>query len=104
MSTLPLHDALPIFGAVTLHADLVAASNDVAATSSRSRKIAVLADLLRRLDAGEAPIAAGLLSGLPRQGRLGVGYSTIYALEQAPAREASLTIGDLDFADRKSVV
>ena len=83
---------------MTLLADLVAASNDVAATSSRSRKIAVLADLLRRLDAGEAPIAAGLLSGLPRHGRVGVGYSTIYALEQAPAREASLTIGDLDFA------
>jgi DNA ligase-1 len=83
---------------VTLLADLVAASNEVAATSSRSRKIAVLADLLRRVDAGEAPVAAGLLSGLPRQGRVGVGYSTIYGLEQAPTAEPSLTIADLDAA------
>src|SRR5438128_2948110 len=83
---------------MTLLADLVAASDDVAATGSRSRKIAVLADLLCRVDAGEAPVAAGLLSGLPRQGRVGVGYSTIYGLEEAPAAETSLTIADLDDA------
>jgi DNA ligase 1 len=83
---------------MTLLADLVAASNEVAATSSRSRKIAVLADRLRRLEPGEVPIAAGLLSGLPRQGRVGVGYAAVYGLEQAPAREASLTIHDLDVA------
>jgi DNA ligase 1 len=83
---------------VTLLADLVAASNEVAATSSRSRKIAILAELLRRLEPGEVTIAAGFLSGLPRQGRVGVGYSTIYGLEQAPAPEPSLTISDLDAA------
>ena len=83
---------------MTLLADLVAASNEVAATSSRSRKIAVLADRLRRLEPGEVPIAAGLLSGLPRQGRVGVGYAAVYGLEQAPAREPSLTIHDLDGA------
>jgi ATP-dependent DNA ligase len=87
-----------IIGAVTLLADLVAASDDVAATSSRSRKIAVLADLLRRLDADEVPIAAGLVSGVPRQGRVGVGYATVYAVEQAPAAEPALTIHDLDAA------
>src|ERR671932_1606074 len=65
-----------IIGAVTLLADLVAASDAVAATSSRSRKIAVLADLLRGLDPGEAPVAAGLLSRPPRQGPGRVGYST----------------------------
>ena len=70
---------------MTLLADLVAASNDVAATSSRSRKVAVLAELLRGLEVEEVPIAAGLVSGVPRQGRVGVGYSTIYGLEQAPA-------------------
>jgi DNA ligase-1 len=83
---------------MTLLADLVAASNEVAATSSRSRKIAVVADLLRRLEPGEVPIAAGLLSGLPRQGRVGVGYAAVYGIEQAPAGEASLTIHDLDVA------
>lgn len=83
---------------MTLLAALVAASDEVAATSSRSRKTAVLADLLRRLEAEEVPIAAGLVSGLPRQGRVGVGYAAVYAVEQEPAREPSLTIHDLDVA------
>ena len=78
--------------------DVVAASNEVAETSSRSRKIAILAELLARLDPSEVAIAAGFLSGVPRQGRVGVGYSTVYSLTQAPAREPSLTIGDLDAA------
>jgi hypothetical protein len=54
---------------MTLLADLVRASNDVASTSSHSRKIAILAHLLRRLEPSEVTIAAGFLSGLPRQGR-----------------------------------
>jgi DNA ligase 1 len=83
---------------VTLLADLVTASNEVAETSSRSRKIAILAELLARLEPAEVAIAAGLLSGVPRQGRVGVGYSTIYAVEQAPASQPSLRIEDLDVA------
>ena len=83
---------------MTLLADVVAASRDVAATSSRSRKIAVLAELLRRLDPEEVPVAVGFLAGAPRQGRVGVGYSTIYGIECAPAAEPSLTVGELDRA------
>jgi DNA ligase 1 len=83
---------------MTLLADLVTASREVAATSSRSRKVTILAELLRRLDADEIPIAVGLLSGVPRQGRVGVGYSTVYGLEHAPALEPTLTVGDLDQA------
>jgi DNA ligase-1 len=83
---------------MTLLADVVSASQAVSATSSRSRKVAVLADLLQRLDPSEVAIAAGLLSGAPRQGRVGVGYSTIYGVESAPADEPTLTVGDLDTA------
>ena len=83
---------------MTLLADLVSASNEVAGTSSRSRKIAILAELLQRLDASEVPISVGLLSGVPRQGRVGVGYSTIYGIDRPPASEPSLTIEDLDRA------
>jgi DNA ligase 1 len=83
---------------MTLLADLVSASNEVAGTTSRSRKIAILAELLQRLDASEVPISVGLLSGVPRQGRVGVGYSTIYGIERRPADEPSLTIEDLDRA------
>ncbi|HEX6700348.1 MAG TPA: ATP-dependent DNA ligase [Gaiellaceae bacterium] len=83
---------------MTLLADLVGASQRVAETSSRSQKIATLAELLRSLEPAEVAIAAGFLSGAPRQGRVGVGYSTIYRLDQAPSATASVTIGDLDAA------
>jgi DNA ligase-1 len=62
---------------MTLLADLVAVSDRVARTSSRSQKIALLAELLRGLAPDEVGVAVGALSGLPRQGRVGIGYSTI---------------------------
>jgi DNA ligase 1 len=83
---------------MTLLADVVAASAAVTDTSSRSRKVAIFAELLRKLDPDEVPIAVGLLSGVPRQGRVGVGYATIYGIEQQPAADASLTVDDLDRA------
>jgi DNA ligase 1 len=83
---------------MTLLADVVTASREVAATSSRSRKVAILAELLRRLDPREVPPAVGFLAGVPRQGRVGVGYSTIYGVRLPPATDASLTIDDLDRA------
>jgi DNA ligase-1 len=84
---------------VTLLADLVAASDEVAATRSRSRKIAILAELLRSLEPGEVPIAVGYLSGVPRQGRIGIGYAAVYrnaSESPAPAAEPSLTIDHVD--------
>jgi DNA ligase-1 len=83
---------------MTLLAEVVNASREVAGTSSRSRKVAILAELLQRLDADEIPIAVGFLSGVPRQGRVGVGYSTIYRLEHGRAVEPTLTVGELDRA------
>jgi DNA ligase 1 len=83
---------------MTLLADVVTASRDVTETSSRSGKVAILAELLRRLDPNEVALAVGFLVGVPRQGRVGVGYSTIYGIERAPAAESSLTIEELDRA------
>jgi DNA ligase 1 len=83
---------------VTLLADVVAASREVAETSSRSRKVATLADLLARLDPAEVPIVTGVLSGTPRQGRIGVGYSTVYGVQPEPASVPSLTVRELDVA------
>jgi DNA ligase-1 len=79
-------------------ADIATASREVADTSSRSRKVAILAELLRELDANEVPVAVGFLTGAPRQGRVGVGYATIYGIESAPAGKASLTLDELDRA------
>jgi DNA ligase-1 len=83
---------------VTLLADVVAASAEVAETRSRSRKIAILAALLTRLDGDEVPIAVGFLAGAPRQGRIGIGYSTMSGIAHATAAEPSLAVGDLDRA------
>src|ERR687895_2651527 len=83
---------------MTLLADVVTASREVTETSSRSAKVQILAELLRRLDPSEVGIAVGFLAGAPRQGRVGIGYSTIYGIERPPAREPSLTIEELDRA------
>jgi DNA ligase 1 len=83
---------------MSLLTDVVAASQTVAGTSSRSRKVSALAELLRTLAPEEVPIATGLLSGVPRQGRVGVGYSTIYGIEHDAAQQPSLTLADLDHA------
>jgi DNA ligase 1 len=83
---------------VTLLANVVTASGAVTDTSARSQKVAILAELLRALEPAEVPIAVGFLAGAPRQGRVGVGYSTIYGIEQAPAVEPSVTIDELDRA------
>jgi DNA ligase-1 len=83
---------------MTLLADVVSASREVAATGSRSRKVAILAELLRQLEPDEVPICVGFLTGLPRQGRIGIGYSTIYGIPRGPAGEPSLTVHDVDRA------
>ena len=83
---------------VTLFADVVDASSQIGATSSRSRKIAILAELLSAVEAGEVAICVGFLSGLPRQGRVGVGYAAVYGAQTAPAAEPTLTVPEVDRA------
>jgi len=66
-------------------AELVQVSADLAATSARNEKIALLSDLLRRLEAAEIPIAVAYLSGHLRQGRIGLGWAALSsAADDAP--------------------
>ncbi|MEO6601584.1 MAG: ATP-dependent DNA ligase [Polyangiaceae bacterium] len=58
-------------------ADIVSASREVAATRSRTKKIARFAELLRSLSVAELPAAIGFLCGELRQGRLGLGYRAL---------------------------
>jgi DNA ligase-1 len=53
---------------------------------------------LTSLGPGEVAICVGFLSGAPRQGRVGVGYATLYGIDVPPADEPSLTVADLDRA------
>jgi len=77
-------------------AEVVRASQQLAETASRSAKVAILADLLRRLEPDEVPVVAGMLSGVPRQGRIGVGYASVYGRERAAGVRGRLTVGELD--------
>jgi DNA ligase 1 len=83
---------------MTPFAEVVEASRLVAETSSRAAKVAILADLLRTLDADEVPVVVGFLSGVPRQGRIGIGYATVYGTRAPPSAKPSLLVGDVDRA------
>jgi DNA ligase 1 len=80
----------------TLLAELIATSQDVAATNSRTAKTVRLASFFRALDPGELPTAIGLLRGEPRQGRIGVGYASAFGTSVDPAPVAGLTVADVD--------
>ncbi|HEY8524826.1 MAG TPA: ATP-dependent DNA ligase [Acidimicrobiales bacterium] len=81
-----------------LFAEVVASSGAVAATRARSRKVAELAGLLHRLEPAEVPIVVAILTGAPRQGRIGVGWRTVARLDVPAAAEPSLTVADVDRA------
>lgn len=79
-----------------LLADLVAVSEAVSSTRSRTKKVDLLAETLRRLAPDEAPVAVSYLTGKPPQSRLGVGYATVYGVEAEPAVEPTLQILEVD--------
>ena len=78
---------------------MVRTSQAVASTPARSAKVASLAALLRRLEGpGEAEAAVAFLTGRPRQGRIGVGWATLRAVDPPAAGRPSLRVLDLDAA------
>lgn len=74
---------------------LARVSQEVAATSARSRKIALLAGLFREAEADDVPIVIPYLAGRLPQGRIGVGWKVL-SRPVAPAAEASLTVRQVD--------
>jgi DNA ligase-1 len=82
---------------MTALADLVATSAALTATSSRKAKVVALAELLGTLDSDEIAVAVAFLTGVPRQGRIGVGWARVSALH-GHAAAASVSIGGLDAA------
>lgn len=81
-----------------LLSELVAATEQAVATSSRLAKVAAISGALRSIDADEIVPAIGLLLARPRQGRVGVGWRTLANIEATHAASASLTILDVDAA------
>jgi DNA ligase 1 len=78
--------------------DLARASERVAATSKRNDKVAILADVLRRLEPSEVIAATSFLVGATPLGRIGVGWSTVAEVKSSPATAPSLTIRDVETA------
>ncbi|MBQ0853967.1 ATP-dependent DNA ligase [Streptomyces sp. BH-SS-21] len=70
-------------------------SQEVAATSARSRKVALLAELFRDAEADDVPIVIPYLAGRLPQGRLGVGWKLLGA-SVPPAGEPTLTVREVD--------
>ncbi|HET9475244.1 MAG TPA: hypothetical protein VFO82_15195, partial [Steroidobacteraceae bacterium] len=81
---------------MTLFANVVATSRQVAQTSARSAKIRLLAGCLRTLNPDELEIAVLYLSGDIRQGRIGIGPSTLRASAETVATAASLEVIEVD--------
>ena len=70
-------------------------SQEVAATSARSRKIALLAELFRDAEADDVPIVIPYLAGRLPQGRLGIGWKVL-SQPVDPASEPTLTVREAD--------
>ncbi|HTL87014.1 MAG TPA: ATP-dependent DNA ligase [Acidimicrobiia bacterium] len=84
-----------------LLADVVATSEAVASTRSRTAKIDALATLLARSTADEIATIVGFLVGQPRQGRIGIGWATLAAVRDSAVSDANgepLTVADVDTA------
>src|SRR5215472_1038486 len=79
--------------------EIVSASQSARETSARSDKVRHLAACLRRAAPDEIETAVGLLSGEPRQGRIGLGPAALRAARTATAAPApALTLPDVDAA------
>ncbi|MBW8737459.1 MAG: ATP-dependent DNA ligase [Streptomyces turgidiscabies] len=70
-------------------------SQEVAATSARSHKIALLAELFRDAGPDDVPIVIPYLAGRLPQGRLGIGWKMLDQ-QVPPAAGPSLTVRDVD--------
>jgi DNA ligase-1 len=83
--------------------DVVTISAAVGSTRSRRAKMDLIAGLLAVASPGDARLAASYLAGNLPQGRIGVGWATIDAIEAAPASGGSLTLADVDEALDRAV-
>ncbi|MBZ6102901.1 ATP-dependent DNA ligase [Streptomyces olivaceus] len=78
-----------------LLARLAQVSREVAETSARSRKTALLAELFREAEAADVPVVIPYLAGRLPQGRIGVGWKVL-GRPVPPADAPTLTVRDVD--------
>ncbi|CAN5148996.1 ATP-dependent DNA ligase [soil metagenome] len=79
--------------------ELAETSEGVAATRSRLQKVELLTDCLRRLNSPEIEVGVGYLTGILRQGHIGLGPAIVQqASKVSAAASASLELSDVDRA------
>lgn len=66
------------------------------ATRSRLKKVAEVSAVLTEAATADVPLIVSYLSGELPQGRIGLGYATVGAVDVEPAASAQLTVTDLD--------
>ncbi|HSJ44297.1 MAG TPA: ATP-dependent DNA ligase [Euzebyales bacterium] len=76
--------------------ELVAVSEAVGATRARTRKVALLSEMVRDLPPDDRSLAVGYLTGVVPQGRVGIGYVAVSGLDVAAADEPTLRLADVD--------
>lgn len=81
-----------------LFAELVSTSEEIASTRSRLSKRDALARLLATATPDETGLVVSYLSGELPQGKVGVGYATVYSLQVPPAHRSRVTLTELDEA------
>ncbi|MFH9574676.1 ATP-dependent DNA ligase [Streptomyces sp. NPDC017454] len=74
---------------------LAQVSREIAATSARSRKTALLAELFRETEAEDVPVVIPYLAGRLPQGRIGVGWKVL-SRPVPPAAGPTLTVREVD--------
>jgi len=76
--------------------ELVAVSDAVGATRARTRKVALLSEMIRELASADRSLAVGYLTGVVPQGRIGIGYVAVGGLDVPAADGPVLQLTDID--------
>ncbi len=81
-----------------LLAQVVETSRRITNTTKRLEKTDLLTGLLKQLNPEEVEISVAFLSGMTRQGRIGIGYATLRDATSEAAQSSSLEIVEVDRA------
>ncbi|UFS72124.1 ATP-dependent DNA ligase [Geomonas sp. RF6] len=81
--------------AMLLH-EVVTTSKELSRTASRLAKIALLSGCIARFAPEEVAAGISYLSGMLRQGRIGVGFARVFAARVPPAHLPTLTLLEVD--------
>ena len=75
---------------------IAAASEAMSQTRSRKAKAEIIAGVLDQCPVAELETVIGFLSGTPKQGKVGIGWSAVSNLTSTPSDAMSLPVADVD--------